>query len=233
MRQVFFDTETTGLKDDSKIVEIAAIEANNGVPTGRRLHMFFNPQQPMDDEVIAIHGLTSDRLKNEPLFKEKASEMKKFLAGAELVAHNIAYDIGRLNYEFSFVEEGFDVRAIAGKITDTYEVAGRLLSKKIKRFSLDNLMAYYKISKDRRPRHEAMLDTEILLDVYNFMLEGIDLSKPGLEEDIPRSAVQRLEKKVSLARVEISAKEESAEKVFFENWPSSKNPAITKKRLSL
>lgn len=232
MRQVFFDTETTGLHKDSKIVEIAAIEAVNGKPTGKTLHLYFNPQQSMDAEVIEVHGLTNEMLKDKPLFKEKAVEIKEFLRGAEIIAHNISFDLERLNYEFSLIEPGFEVRTLADKITDTYtDVAARVLSGKIKKFNLDALMKFYGIPPERRPKHSAMLDTEILVDVYNCMLEGIDLSAPRLDQDVPRSPVQRLSTTTSLPKVELTAQEIEAEQVYFNQWKGG--TPLAKKRMSL
>jgi len=136
----------------------------------------------------------------------------------------------RLNYEFSLIEPGFEVRTLADKITDTYtDVAARVLSGKIKKFSLDALMKYYNIPPERRPKHSAMLDTEILVDVYNFMLEGIDLTGPGLDQDVPRSPVKKLSEVPALPKIELSAEEIQSEAAYFDRWKGGE--PLAKKRL--
>ena len=169
MREIVFDTETTGtepLKGD-RIVEIGCVELVNHVPTGRTFHTYLNPERPMSEGAFRVHGLSDDFLADKPLFAAVADEFAAFVANARLVAHNAAFDVGFFDMEFGRLgRPGLD-RAL---ITDTLTLARRKHPGASN--SLDALCIRYGIDSSKRTRHGALLDSEILAEVYIELLGG-------------------------------------------------------------
>lgn len=176
MRQIFFDTETTGLewKNGDRVVEIGAVEVVDRAATGRVFHCYLNPEdRHMDDDATSITQLTQEFLEKQPLFKEKWPEFKEFLAGADqLIAHNAEFDIAFLNAEIKRVEP----RAAA--LDKQFKVIDSLAIARVKfpgqRNSLDALCKRYKIDLSQRKAkgHGALLDAELLYMVYSALTEG-------------------------------------------------------------
>ncbi len=163
MREVFLDIETTGLsfKDNHKIVEIACIETKELIPTKKIFHTLINPERDIPDEAFKIHGHSSDLLKNQPTFKEVASEFLSFIDDKELIIHNASFDISFLNYELENIK---NQKIVKNKITDSLEIArGKFPGVSN---SLDALCKRFSIDLSRRTKHNALLDCELLREVY-------------------------------------------------------------------
>jgi DNA polymerase-3 subunit epsilon len=160
-RLVVLDTETTGLKpeDGHRVIEVGCIELLGRRPSGRRLHFYLNPERAIDEAAIQVHGLTLERLANEPVFAEIAQELSIFLKGAQLVIHNAPFDVGFLNAEFSRL----DLPTLQSRpditIVDSLEMARQLHPGQ--RNSLDALCTRYNVSNSHRQLHGALLDAEL------------------------------------------------------------------------
>jgi DNA polymerase III subunit epsilon len=163
MREIVFDTETTGLDptQGDRLVEIGCIELANRFPTGRTFHCYFNPERDMPEQAFKIHGLSVEFLKDKPLFAEKADELIAFLGEAQLVAHNAIFDLGFLNSE---LERAGYVGLNRERLIDTLLIARRKHPGGANR--LDDLCTRYAIDNSRRTKHGALLDAELLAEVY-------------------------------------------------------------------
>lgn len=170
MRKIVIDTETTGLNPDQghRIIELAAIEINGWDITQNRIHRYFNPECEIDAGATAVHGLTLVRLKDEPAFDGFAHELAEFIRDAELIIHNAPFDLGFLNAEFK--QAGLSpVESICKKVTDTLLIAREQYPKK--KNSLNALCERYEIDNSQRTLHGAMLDAELLAEVYLKMVK--------------------------------------------------------------
>jgi DNA polymerase-3 subunit epsilon len=171
MRQVFFDTETTGLEAEGgdRVVEIGCVEMVDRQLTGRHLHVYLNPQRDMPEEAFKIHGLSAAFLSDKPLFADKADEVMDFLAGAQLVIHNAAFDIGFMNAELRRVGRPL-VAARVASVLDTWQLAKELFPGKAN--SLDALCRRLEVDNSGRTFHGALLDAELLAEVYVRLTRG-------------------------------------------------------------
>ena len=175
MREIIFDTETTGLDPNTgdRMVEIGCIEMVNRVATGRTYHEYFNPERDMPAEAEKIHGLSATFLSDKPRFAEKAEGMLEFLGDAPLVAHNAQFDFGFLNHELAqcgLAEVGMD------RMVDTLVLARRRHPGA--KHSLDALCSRYGVDRSHRTLHGALLDAELLAQVYVELTGGRQI---GLE----------------------------------------------------
>ena len=163
MREIVFDTETTGLDplQGDRLVEIGCIELVNRFPTGRTFHSYFNPDRDMPESAREIHGLSIDFLKDKPRFAERVEELVDFLGDAQLVAHNAMFDLAFLNAEF---ERAGRIVLGRDRIIDTLLLARRKHAGAPNR--LDDLCVRYAIDNSRRTKHGALLDAELLAEVY-------------------------------------------------------------------
>jgi DNA polymerase-3 subunit epsilon len=163
MREVVFDTETTGLDplQGDRLVEIGCIELVNRYPTGKTFHWYFNPQRDMPESAFRIHGLASEFLKDKPLFADKVDELIAFLGDAPLVAHNAMFDLGFLNAE---LERAGRMPVHRERMIDTLVIARRKHPGGSNR--LDDLCLRYAIDNSHRTKHGALLDAELLAEVY-------------------------------------------------------------------
>ena len=163
LREIVFDTETTGLKplDGDRIVEIGCVEIINLMPTGQTFHVYLNPQRDMPEGAFRVHGLSAEFLADKPLFADIAADFISFIGNSPLVAHNAMFDIGFINAEFARL--GVDAVPV-GRVVDTLVIARR--KHPLGPNSLDALCQRYNIDNARRVRHGALLDAEILADVY-------------------------------------------------------------------
>jgi DNA polymerase III subunit epsilon len=163
MREIVFDTETTGLDpgQGDRLVEIGCIELINRFPTGKTFHCYFNPERDMPAQALAIHGLTGEFLKDKPLFAHKVDELIAFLGEAQLVAHNAMFDHGFLNAELERAGRGGVSRE---RMVDTLLIARRKHPGGANR--LDDLCVRYAVDNSRRTKHGALLDAELLAEVY-------------------------------------------------------------------
>jgi DNA polymerase-3 subunit epsilon len=169
MREIIFDTETTGLDPrEDRVIEIGGIELDNRFPTGRTFHLFINPQgRPIHPDALAVHGIADADLAGKPTFPEIASEFLAFIDGARLVAHNAGFDMGFINAEFARI----DLPPIGSeRIVDTLAIARR--KHPMGPNSLDALCRRYGIDNSRRTKHGALLDSELLAEVYIELVGG-------------------------------------------------------------
>ena len=173
MRQVVLDTETTGLdpRHGHRIIEVAGIEMVNRRLTGRHLHKYINPGREIDEGAAAVHGITLEFLADKPKFADIADEFLEFINGAELIIHNAPFDIGFLNAELARLDR-VPVETVCTSVTDTLRMAKELHPGK--RNSLDALCERYEIDNSQRTLHGALLDTELLSEVFLAMTRGQD-----------------------------------------------------------
>ncbi|MEO0030641.1 MAG: hypothetical protein RIS94_399 [Pseudomonadota bacterium] len=175
MREIVFDTETTGLDPQSgdRLVEIGCIEMVNRVPTGAVFHAYFNPERDMPAEAEAVHGLSIAFLSDKPKFVEKAAELIAFLGDSPLVAHNAGFDFGFLNAELALC----GMEAVnRDRMVDTVGIARR--KHPGAKLSLDALCSRYGIDRSHRTKHGALLDAELLAQLYVELMGGRQI---GLE----------------------------------------------------
>ncbi|MDR5898315.1 DNA polymerase III subunit epsilon [Halomonas vilamensis] len=177
MRQIVLDTETTGIdpKQGHRLVEIGAIEMVNRRFTGRTYHQYINPERHIDAEVVAVHGIDNERVADEPIFAQVADAFWEFIQDAELVIHNAAFDVGFIDHEFAMLNQkrGSPVLGPVAehcRILDTLEMARQ--KHPGQRNNLDALCKRYEIDNGRRVLHGALLDAEILAEVYLSMTGG-------------------------------------------------------------
>jgi DNA polymerase-3 subunit epsilon len=171
MRQIFLDTETTGLNAEGgdRIVEIGCVEMIGRRLTGNSRHWYLNPQRPSHPDALKVHGLTEDFLADKPLFESVADELAAFMVGAELVIHNAPFDIGFLNKEFERCGRP-GVAAQAAQITDSLLLAREMFPGKSN--SLDALCKRLEVDNSNRTLHGALLDAGLLAEVYICMTRG-------------------------------------------------------------
>jgi DNA polymerase-3 subunit epsilon len=169
MREIVLDTETTGLDpfQGHRLVEIGCIELLNRIPTGQTFHRYLNPERDMLEEAFAVHGLTDGFLKDKPLFAVVADELVAFLGEAPLVIHNAGFDVGFLNAELERVGRPLIARE---RMIDTLMIARRKHPGGSNR--LDDLCARYAIDNSRRTKHGALLDAELLAEVYVELIDA-------------------------------------------------------------
>jgi DNA polymerase-3 subunit epsilon len=217
LREVVFDTETTGLDpyQGHRLIEIGCIELVNRIPTGQVFHRYVNPQRDIPAEAFAVHGLSAEFLSDKPLFGEVAGELVDFLGDAPLIAHNAAFDLGFLNAELERVERPSIPRA---RLVDTLLLARRKYPGAQNR--LDDLCLRFRIDHSRRQRHGALLDAELLAEVYLELIEARQ-AQLGLEVVGSRQAVAlaniapRIRTVALLPR--LSAEDRAAHRAFIES----------------
>ena len=198
-REIVLDTETTGLSpaEGHRVVEIGCVELINHVPTGRHWHKYFNPQRDMPEEAERIHGLSSAFLSDKPLFDAEADSFLEFIQADTLVIHNASFDIGFLNAELEKVKRP----ALVNPVIDTVKLARE--ANPGTRVNLDALCRLYGIDNSKRTLHGALLDSEILADVYLELIGGRQVAfalSAKAEAEAARAADGKTPKKVALAR---------------------------------
>jgi len=184
MRYVFLDTETTGLDPalGHRIVEIAAVEVCNRRLTDRHFHRYLNPGRESDEGALRVHGLTREFLQDKPMFQDVCSEFLEFIADAEIFIHNAPFDVGFINHELDLIR--FDpMQNHCLQIIDTLVLAKELHPGK--RNNLDALCERYQIDNSHRTLHGALLDAELLAEVYLAMTRGQESLL--MESDAPAS----------------------------------------------
>ena len=170
MRQVVLDTETTGIGEGHRIIEIGCVELIERKLTGRHFHVYINPERDIDEEAAAVHGITNEWLieQGSPVFANVAEQFRQFIDGSELVIHNAAFDVGMMDAEFQRMQLPL-TESFCG-ILDTLKLARDLHPGA--RNNLDDLCKRYGIDNSHRELHGALLDAEILADVYLMMTGG-------------------------------------------------------------
>lgn len=204
MRQIFLDTETTGLDPNQghRIIEIAAVEINNRQLSENQFHIYVNPERDIDAAAQEVHGITLEFLKDKSFFQDIAEDFLNFIQGSELIIHNAPFDIGFLNMELgriglSRIEDHIE------KITDSLVMAREL--RPGQRNNLDALCKAYKVDNSKRSQHGALLDAQLLSEVYLAMTRGQEDIAINFSEDKKKLHLDRVDQnklKVILANDE-------------------------------
>lgn len=175
-RQIVLDTETTGMNmigvhyEGHRIIEIGAVEVINRRLTGNNFHMYLKPDRLVDPEAFGVHGIADEFLADKPMFADIADEFLEYIRGAELVIHNASFDIGFMDYEFGMLKRGIGKTDTFCQVTDSLAMARKMYPGK--RNSLDALCNRYEIDNSKRTLHGALLDAEILAEVFLMMTGG-------------------------------------------------------------
>ena len=187
MRQIFLDTETTGLdpKLGHRVIEVAGVELVNRRLTGRHFHRYLNPGRDSDEGALQVHGLTTEFLSDKPKFAEIADEFLDYVSGAELVIHNAPFDVGFLDNELALARKK-RLKTYCPEVIDTLRMAKDLHPGK--RNGLDSLCDRYQIDNSARTLHGALLDAELLAEVYLAMTRGQE--SLIIESEITRTEVR-------------------------------------------
>ncbi|SHK47763.1 DNA polymerase-3 subunit epsilon [Marinobacter antarcticus] len=216
MRQIVLDTETTGIDpaEGHRIIEIGCVEMMERQPTGRNYHVYINPEREVEAEAIAIHGITNEFLVDKPKFAEVADEFFEFINGAELVIHNAAFDVGFMDSEFARMKP---VR----KTADYCGVVDSLAIARAKhpgqKNNLNALCKRYGVDNSNRELHGALLDAEILADVYLLLTGGqtaLSLDAGAENGGGPRGIRRLSSDRPALAVVKPTATENEAHQAF-------------------
>ena len=220
MRQIILDTETTGLEPASghRIIEIGCIEMKDRRKTDRLLHYYINPEREIEQEAVEIHGITGQQLEGEPVFEDVADPLIDFIRDSEVIIHNAPFDVAFINAELSRLGDDCGRLEDYCSVTDTLEMARELHPGQ--RNSLDALCQRYGIDNSHRSLHGALLDAEILLDVFLAMTGGqSSLLLDRDEERDSRSGLQRanpVQRHTALKIVEPSREELEAHRRMLE-----------------
>ncbi|TBW54774.1 DNA polymerase III subunit epsilon [Marinobacter halodurans] len=211
MRQIVLDTETTGIDPEQghRIIEIGCVELMERQLTGRHYHVYINPQREVEAEAMAVHGITNEFLADKPLFRDIATEFFEFIKGAELVIHNAAFDVGFINHEFRQLGTGWKVEDHCG-VVDSLAIARK--KHPGQKNNLDALCKRYGVDNSNRELHGALLDAEILADVFLLLTGGqtaLSLDANGGDSDQSVGGIRRLSAERRRTRV-IRATDEEA-----------------------
>ena len=173
MRQIFLDTETTGLSPENgdRIVEIGCVELVNRKLTGKNLHFYLNPERDSHEDALKVHGISNEFLKDKPKFGEIADELLEYLQGADVLIHNAPFDVGFINKELE-LQKRPPIKTYVNSVADTLAMAKDMFPGK--RNSLDALCDRLGVDNSGRTLHGALLDAELLADVYIYMTRGQD-----------------------------------------------------------
>ncbi|UJF19773.1 DNA polymerase III subunit epsilon [Vibrio sp. SS-MA-C1-2] len=216
-RIIVLDTETTGMNtsggphyEGHRIIEIGAVEIVNRRLTGNHFHVYLKPDREVDPEAIRVHGLTDEFLADKPEYKEVHASFLAFIKGAEIVAHNAPFDVGFMDHEFRMLDPSIGQTTDYCTVTDTLAMARKLFPGK--RNNLDILCDRYGIDNSHRTLHGALLDAEILAEVYLLMTGGqTKLALSQGEEGADSGAIRRLDKNRKNLKVQKATDSELAE----------------------
>ena len=209
MRRIALDTETTGLNplDGHRIVEIGCVELDINIPTGKEWHTYLNPQRTMPEAALAVHGLDDNFLSDKPLFKNISSDFLNFIKGAELVIHNARFDIGFLNNELKLAN--LPIINIDESI-DTVQLARQTIPGAAA--SLDALCKRFNIDLSQRGKHGALLDAQLLAEVYLELTGGrqssLVLNQPSQNKSSSIKGIEIIDKELKFLPAFISEQEE-------------------------
>lgn len=218
-RQIVLDTETTGMNmigvhyEGHRIIEIGAVEVVNRRLTGNNFHIYLKPDRLVDPEAFGVHGIADEFLADKPTFAEIADDFIAYIDGAELVIHNASFDIGFMDYEFAKLGRNIPKTDTFCKVTDSLAMARKMFPGK--RNSLDALCSRYEIDNSKRTLHGALLDSEILAEVFLAMTGGqtsLAFSMEGeRQEQSNGDTIHRIARPASGLRVVMASAEEVAE----------------------
>jgi DNA polymerase-3 subunit epsilon len=211
MRRIALDTETTGLNplDGHKLVEIGCVELDVNIPTGKEWHTYLNPGRSMPEAAFAVHGLDNNFLSNKPLFKDISIEFLTFIEGAELVIHNARFDLGFLNNELK--QANLPIISIDSAI-DTVQLARQTIPGAAA--SLNALCKRFNIDLTQRGKHGALLDAQLLAEVYLELTGGrqssLVLNPPSKKQGSSMGEIQIIEKELTHVSVLLTKEDEAA-----------------------
>ncbi len=227
MRQIILDTETTGLNPltGDRIIEIGCLEMIDRRLTGAKLHHYINPQRDIDPGAVAVHGLTVEFLSDKPVFADVADEIIEFLKDAELIIHNAPFDLGFLDMELGLLKRGKMIDH-AASVIDTLKNAREMFPGR--RNSLDALCERFSVSNDHRTLHGALLDSELLAEVYLAMTRGQeDFLMDDAHADSASAQAKRKPLPTSLTIQLASIDEKEAHEAYLEGLAkAAKKPAV-------
>ena len=218
MSEIFLDTETTGLSfgDGHKIVEIACIETNDLIPTGKIFHKLINPERDVPDEAFKVHGFSSDFLKDKETFNKIADEFLKFIEGKKIIIHNAPFDIGFLNGELNQINKE---QIKSNTVIDTLGVARNKFPGSPN--SLDALCKRFNIDLSKRTKHNALLDCELLREVYINLLDAkepkLNLSSSRIESNTVKTAIYN-KQVIEISELELKLHKEFLKKDLKKNF---------------
>ncbi|MCU7553942.1 DNA polymerase III subunit epsilon [Alteromonas sp. ASW11-19] len=198
MRQIVLDTETTGIdpKEGHRIIEIGCVEVVDRKLTGNHFHVYINPGRQIEQEAIEVHGITNEFLADKPVFRDVAEDFVNFIRGAQLVIHNAPFDVGFMDHEFAMEPKTRSVKtADICSVLDTLAVARKMHPGQ--KNNLDALCKRYGIDNSHRELHGALLDAEILADVYLLMTGGqtrLNLAGKNSESGESADAIRRVKR---------------------------------------
>lgn len=216
MRQIVLDTETTGLDpaQGHRIIEIGCVELMNRRLTGKHLHLYINPEREVEAGALEVHGISNEFLSDKPLFGQVAQNFIDFVAGAELIIHNAPFDIGFLDHELKGLKRQYKSMQDYCPVLDTLAMARK--KHPGQKNSLDALCKRYFVDNSQRDLHGALLDAEILADVYLMMTGGqsnLSLGQDGQDDDTAETAIIRIDpdrrplKVIAASEAELAAHE--------------------------
>lgn len=223
MREICFDTETTGLNPNEghKVVEIGCVELIDGVRTGKHYHQYINPRRSMPTEAFKVHGISEEFLKDKPIFAHVADEFLEFIKGAKLIAHNAKFDMKFLNFELQLI----------GREPISYDyVIDSLVIARNKfpgaKNTLDALCKRFEVDLSKRDKHGALLDSELLADVYIELMggaqKGLALDKNNEDEDEAKKALSNSKEIIPSRNFTVDEKTlEEHKKFIMENFKES------------
>lgn len=229
MRQIILDTETTGINPQlgHRIIEIGCVEMIDRKLTGKHFHVYVNPQRIVEDEAIGVHGITNEFLADKPLFQDIADDFFQYIKGAELVIHNAAFDVGFINNEFSLLKPKLPPVEGYCDILDTLAMARK--KHPGQKNSLDALCKRYGINNSHRELHGALLDAEILADVYLLLSGGqtiLSLDRDGGDKEGESSLRRISDDRKSLKLVFACEKELSDHDKYLSSMKKSADDVI-------
>lgn len=201
-RQIILDTETTGIEIEQghRIIEIGCVELVNRRVTDKRFHCYLNPQREIDEGALAVHGITSEFLRDKPLFSDMASDFIEFVRDAELIIHNAPFDVGFINYELQLTKQNWQPLSEYCRVFDTLTFARKIHAGM--KNNLDALCKRYGVDNKHREYHGALLDAYLLAQVYLAMTEG----QRSLLDDLDwgtQTKVKQFESKINTLRNKI------------------------------
>lgn len=218
-RQIVLDIETTGMNkigvhyEGHRIIEIGAVEVINRRLTGRHFHVYLKPDRLVDPQAFGVHGISNEFLADKPTFADVADEFINFICGGELIIHNVPFDIGFIDYEFNMLNCGIEKTETFCKVTDSLQLARKMFPGK--RNSLDVLCTRYLIDKSKRTLHGALLDAEILADVFLQMTGGQTFMRFVMEDEQEQREmeetvhIQRVQRTQSILKIIYASNEET------------------------
>jgi DNA polymerase-3 subunit epsilon len=230
-RQIVLDTETTGLEPElgHRVIELGAVELQNRRATGRHFHYYVNPERESDEAALRVHGIANEFLLDKPKFGEIAAQFLDYIEGAELIIHNAAFDVAFLDHELARLELP-PIAKVCASVTDTLRLARELHPGK--RNNLDALCERYQIDNASRTLHGALLDAQLLAEVYLAMTRGQDSLLAGLSVESALEAEAQSQSRYDVIVLEPSAEELEAHARYLDDLDkASKGACVWKKHL--